>query len=135
MEKQTNPDYALARLLAMVEKDEDERFGAPQLKSVTTRVELQDACKIDALAAVAGGSRASVLEHLLLVGLEEVLENISEESCKKYFQALEAEYLRAFPSAFEKVEALGDDDEFVTKAEVEVHQFLRNSRLISWGAE
>ena len=85
MEKQTNPDYALARLLAMVEKDGDERFGAPQLKSVTTRVELQDACKIDALAAVAGGSRASVLEHLLLVGLEEVLENISEESRKNIF--------------------------------------------------
>ena len=64
-----------------------------------------------------------------------MLENISEESRKKYFHALEAEYSRAFPSAFEKVEALGDDDEFVTKAEVEVHQFLRDSRLTSGGAE
>ncbi len=124
MEKHTNPEYPLARILAMVEKDGDERFGTPQMKSVTTRVELQDACRIDALAAVAGGSRASVLEHLLLVGLEEVLENLKKESLAKYFDALEVEYSRAFPSAYEKVEALGKDDENVTKADLVVHDFI-----------
>ena len=69
----------------MVEKDGDERFGAPQLKSVTTRVELQDACKIDALAAVAGGSRASVLEHLLLVGLKRCWKIFPKNRAKNIF--------------------------------------------------
>lgn len=129
MEKLTNPDYPLARLLSMIEKDEDERFGAPAMKSVTTRVELTDACRIDALASVAGGSRAAVLEHLLLVGLDEVLDKLKPESLAKYFDALELEFSRVFPSAFDKVEALGQHDESVTSSDLQVHDFLKSHKL------
>lgn len=130
MKELTDPNNPLARALAIIEKDEEERFGATQMKSVTTRLPLEDVCKIDALASVAGGSRAQILENLLLSGLEQVLQNLKQQTFLKYADALEAEYDKAFPSSALKVEVLGADDESVTKADLEVSKFHENRQIL-----
>lgn len=128
MNKLYDPSHPLARLLASVEKDEEDRFGdSRSLKSVSTRVDLIDACKIDALAAVSGESRSYVLENLILSGLEEVLSNLSKESLSRFYDSLEAEFKKNFPDVVHKVEAYRDEPEFISNQEIEVCDFIQNA--------
>ena len=134
MDKLYDPSHPLARLLASVEKDAEDRFGdSRSLKSVSTRVDLIDACKIDALAAVSGESRSYVLENLILSGLEEVLSNLSKESLSRFHDSLESEFKKNFPDVVGKVEAFRDEPEFISNQEIEVYEFIQsaeNSRML-----
>ena len=42
---------------------------------------------------------------------------------------------RAFPSAYEKVEALGKDDENVTKTDLEIHDFIEAQNIVKTAVE
>lgn len=127
MNKLYDPEHPLARLLASIEKDEEDRFGGDSrsLKSVSTRVDLIDACRIDALAAVSGESRSFVLENLILSGLCEVLANLSKESLSRFNDSLVLEFKKNFPDVVEKVDAFSDEPEFVSNQEIEVCEFLK----------
>lgn len=130
MDKLYDPSHPLARLLASVEKDEEERFGdSRSLKSVSTRVDLIDACKIDALASVSGESRSYILENLILSGLSEVLSNLSKESLLRFHDSLESEFKKNFPDVVPKVEEFRDEPGFVSNQEIEVYDYIKNAEL------
>lgn len=130
MDKLYDPSHPLARLLASVEKDEEERFGdSRSLKSVSTRVDLIDACKIEALAFVSGESRSYILENLILSGLSEVLSNLSKESLLRFHDSLESEFKKNFPDVVPKVEAFRDEPGFVSNQEIEVYDYIKNAEL------
>ena len=139
MDKLYDPSHPLARLLASVEKDEESRFGdSRSLKSVSTRVDLIDACKIDALAAVSGESRSYILENLILSGLAEVLSNLSKESLSRFHDSLESEFKKNFPDVVPKVEAFRDEPGFISNQELEVYEFIQvaeATRMLSKQAE
>lgn len=125
----TDPNNPLAWLVSEIEGDTEERFGAPDLKTMTTRIERTEACRVDAIATLAGASRANVLSQLILIGLDSVIASLSPDSVRKYGQALIKEYEKEFPSAWAKVEALGADDESVSNREVEVHDAIEANNL------
>ena len=119
----------LARLISDIEGDADERFGLPDLKTMTTRIERTEACRVDAIATLAGSSRANVLAQLILIGLDSVVASLSPDSVRKYGQSLIKEYEKEFPSAWAKVEALGPDDESVSNRDVEVHDAIEANNV------
>ena len=125
-----DPSNPLARVIASIENDGDERFGTPDVKTMTTRIDRGDACRVDAIATVAGVSRATLLGQLILIGLDQVTTNLSSASVRKYGQQLAREYEKEFPEAWAKVEALGADDEAVSKRDIEIHDAIENQKLV-----
>ena len=97
---------------------------------MTTRIDRGDACRVDAIATVAGVSRATLLGQLILIGLDQVTTNLSSASVRKYSQQLAREYEKEFPGAWAKVEALGADDEAVSKREIEIHDAIEGQKLV-----
>ena len=124
-----DPSNPLARVIASIENDSDERFGAPDVKTMTTRIDRGDACRVDAIATVAGVSRAT-LGQLILIGLDQVTTNLSSASVRKYSQQLAKEFEKEFPGAWQKVEALGEDDESVSKREIQIYETIKNQQLV-----
>ena len=101
-----DPSNPLARVIASIENDSDERFGAPDVKTMTTRIDRGDACRVDAIATVAGVSRATLLGQLILIGLDQVTTNLSSASVRKYSQQLAKEFEKEFPGAWQKLRLL-----------------------------
>ena len=101
-----DPTNPLARVIASIENDSDERFGAPDVKTMTTRIDRGDACRVDAIATVAGVSRATLLGQLILIGLDQVTTNLSSASVRKYSQQLAKEFEKEFPGAWQKLRLL-----------------------------
>ena len=101
-----DPSNPLARVIASSENDSDERFGAPDVKTMTTRIDRGDACRVDAIATVAGVSRATLLGQLILIGLDQVTTNLSSASVRKYSQQLAKEFEKEFPGAWQKLRLL-----------------------------
>ena len=125
-----DPSNPLARVIASIENDSDERFGAPDVKTMTTRIDRGDACRVDAIATVAGVSRATLLGQLILIGLDQVTTNLSSASVRKYSQQLAKEFEKEFPGAWQNVEALGEDDESVSKREIQIYETIKNQQLV-----
>ena len=125
-----DPTNPLALVIATIENDSDERFGAPDVKTMTTRIDRGDACRVDAIATVAGVSRATLLGQLILIGLDQVTTNLSSASVRKYSQQLAKEFEKEFPGAWQKVEALGEDDESVSKREIQIYETIKNQQLV-----
>ena len=125
----TDPNNPLAWLVSEIEGDTEERFGTPDLKTMTTRIERTEACRVDAIANIANTSRANVLSQLILIGLDSVIGSLSPDSVRKYGKALGKELEKEFPDAWAKVEALGPDDESVSNRDVEVHDAIENQRI------
>ena len=125
-----DPNNPLAWLVSEIEGDTEERFGAPDLKTMTTRIERTYACRVDAIANIANTSRANVLSQLILIGLDSVIGSLSPDSVRKYGKALMKEYGKEFPDSWAKVEALGADDESVSNRDVEVHDAIENQRMV-----
>ena len=97
-----DPSNPLARVIASIENDSDERFGAPDVKTMTTRIDRGDACRVDAIATVAGVSRATLLGQLILIGLDQVTTNLSSASVRKYSQQLAKEFEKRIPRCLAK---------------------------------
>ena len=61
---------------------------------------------VDAIATVAGVSRATLLGQLILIGLDQVTTNLSSASVRKYSQQLAKEFEKEFPGAWQKLRLL-----------------------------
>ena len=96
---------------------------------MTTRIDRGDACRVDAIATVAGVSRATLLGQLILIGLDQVTTNLSSASVRKYSQQLAKEFEKEFPGVWQKVEAL-EDDESVSKREIQIYETIKNQQLV-----
>ena len=65
-----------------------------------------------------------------MIGLDQVTTNLSSASVRKYSQQLAKEFEKEFPGAWQKVEALGEDDESVSKREIQIYETIKNQQLV-----